>query len=78
MDHGEEYDFVRAIVESCVPVTLSPEEIEEASCNDEELSIENFVKSGSWDPCTLTSNVQVKEELRTYGERFPQGGEVGT
>ena len=69
VDHGEKYDFVRAIVESCVPVALSPKEIEEASYNDEELSlVKNCVKSGSWDRCTLTSYVQVKDELCTYGE----------
>ena len=39
VDHGDEYDLVRAIVESCVPVALSPNEIEEASYYDEELTI---------------------------------------
>ena len=37
LDCGEEYDFIRAVVESCVPVGLSPKEIEEASYSDEEL-----------------------------------------
>ena len=30
LDCGEEYDFIRAVVESCVPVALSPKEMEEA------------------------------------------------
>ena len=34
LDRGEEHDFIRAVVESCVPVALSPKEIEEASYND--------------------------------------------
>ena len=36
LDRGEEYDFTRAVVESCMPVALSPKEIEEAY-GDEEL-----------------------------------------
>ena len=30
LDRGEEYDFIRVVVESCMPVALSPKEIEEA------------------------------------------------
>ena len=55
LECGDEYDFVRAVVESCVPVALSPEEIEEASYNDEELClVKNCVKSGNWQKCTIS------------------------
>ena len=68
MDHEEEeYDFVRAVMESCVPVTLIPNEIEEASYSDEELClVKNCVRSGNWEQCTLTSYAHVKDELCTY------------
>ena len=63
VDHGEEYDLVRAVVESCVPAALSLNEIEEASDYDEELTIvKSCVRSGSWDQCTLPSYAQVKDE----------------
>ena len=39
MDHGEEYHFVRAIVENSAPAALSPREIEGACYNDKELTI---------------------------------------
>ena len=49
LDRGEEYDFIRAIVESCVPVALSPKEIEEASYADEELClVMNCVSTNTW------------------------------
>lgn len=38
VDHGEEYDYVRAVVVDSVPVALSPRENEEASYDDEELT----------------------------------------
>ena len=48
VDHGEEYDFVRVVVESCVPAALTLNEIEEASYNDEELClVKNCVRSGN-------------------------------
>ena len=54
LDHGEEYDFIRAVVESCVPVALSPQEIEEASYGDEELClVKNWMKSGNREQCTI-------------------------
>ena len=37
VNHREEYNYVRAIVEDCVPITLSPREIKEASYDDKEL-----------------------------------------
>ena len=43
LNSGEEYDFVRAIVESCMPVALSLKEIEKASHNDEELCVAKTV-----------------------------------
>ena len=72
-----EYDFVRAVVESCVPVALSPEEIEEASYNDEELClVKNCVKSGNWQKCTIPSYAHVKDELCTYGEILLRGTRI--
>ena len=34
LDRGEDYDFIRAVAESCVPVALTPKEIEQASFED--------------------------------------------
>ena len=69
LDRGEEYDFIRAVVESCVPVALSPKEIEEASYGDEELClVKNCIRSGNWEQCTIPSYAHVKDELCTYGE----------
>ena len=77
LDRGEEYDFIRAVVESCVPVALSPKEIEEASYNDEELCpVKNCVKSGNWEQCTIPSYAHVKDELCTYGELLPRGTRI--
>ena len=69
LDRGEEYDFIRAVVESCVPAALSPKEIEEVSCGDEELClVKNCVKSGNWEKCMIPSCAHVKDKLCTYGE----------
>ena len=77
MDHGEDYDFVRAIAISCIPVALSPTEIEEASYFDEELTIvKSCVRSGDWDRCTLPSYAQVKDELCVYGELLLRGTRI--
>ena len=77
VDHGEEYNLVRAVVESCVPAALSPKEIEEASYYDEELTIvKSCVRSGNWDQCTLPSYAQVKDELCVYGERLLRGTRI--
>ena len=77
LECGDEYDFVRAVVESCVPVALSPEEIEEASYNDEELClVKNCVKSGNWQKCTIPSYAHVKDELCTYGEFLLRGTRI--
>ena len=37
VNHREKYNYVRAIVEDCVPITLSPREIKEASYDEKEL-----------------------------------------
>ena len=77
LDRGEEYDFIRAVVESCVPVALSPKEIEEASYNDKELClVKNCVKSGNWEQCTIPSYAHVKDELCTYGELLLRGSRI--
>ncbi|PFX23119.1 Transposon Tf2-6 polyprotein [Stylophora pistillata] len=77
VDHGEEYDYVRAIVEDCVPVALSPREIEEASYDDEELTqVKKCVKTGNWDQCILPSYAQVKDELCLYGELLLRGTRI--
>ena len=39
LDTGEEFDWVRAIVENSVPAAITPKEIEQASYNDEELKV---------------------------------------
>jgi len=66
LDHGEEYDFIRAVVESCMPVALSPKEIEEVSYGDKELClVKNCVKSGNWEQCTIPLYAYVKDELCT-------------
>ena len=72
-----DYDFVRAIAISCIPVALSPTEIEEASYFDEELTIvKSCVRSGDWDRCTLPSYAQVKDELCVYGELLLRGTRI--
>lgn len=68
LDRGEEYNFVRAVVESCVPVALSPKAIEEASYNEGLCLVKNCVKPVSWEQCTIPSYAHVKDELCTYGE----------
>ena len=65
LDCGEEYDFIRAVVESCVPVALSLKEIEEASYDDDELwLVKNCVKSGNWVQCTIPSYTHVKDVVQ--------------
>ena len=77
LDRGEEYDIIRAVVESYVPVALSPKEIEEASYADEELCVvKNCVKSGNWEQCTIPSYAHVKDELCTYGEFLLRGTRI--
>ncbi|XP_022788169.1 uncharacterized protein K02A2.6-like [Stylophora pistillata] len=77
VDHGEEYDYVRAIVQDCVSVPLSPREIEEASYNDEELAqVKKCVKTGNWDQCILPSYAKVKDELCLYGELLLRGTRI--
>lgn len=50
MDCGEEYDFVRVVVESCVFVVLLLKEIEEVFYGDEELClVKNCIKFGNWE-----------------------------
>ena len=67
---GEEFDYVKVIVENCVPVALSAKEIEQASFDDEDLSmVKNCVKSGKWSQCkAAVSYLHVKDELYIYGE----------
>ena len=65
LDRREDYDFVRAVVESCVPVALTPKGIEQASFEDAELrQVRNCVMYGNWE-CTLPSYAHVKNELST-------------
>ena len=77
LDCGEEYNFIRAVVESCIPVALSPKEIEEVSYGDQELSlVKNCVKSGNWEQCMILSNADVKYELCTYGKLLLRGTRI--
>ena len=65
----EEYDFVRAVIEGCVLVALSPRCVEEPSYNGEELCwVKNCVNSVSWEQCTIPTYVHVKDELCTGGQ----------
>ena len=69
LDTGEEYDMVWLIVENSAPVALSPKEIGQASCDDEELIIvKSCVRSGNWSQCTVPSYLHVKDELCVYEE----------
>ena len=77
LDRGEEYDFIRAIVESCVPVALSPKEIKDAPYGDEELYlVKNCVKSGNWKQCKILSYAHVKDKLCTYSELLLSGTRI--
>ena len=77
LDRGKEYDFIRAVVESCVPVALSPKEVEEASYNDEELClVKNCVKSGNWEQSTIPSYAHVKDKSCTYGKLLLRGTRI--
>ena len=76
LDRGEDYDFVRAVEESCVPVALTPKGIEQASFEDAELrQVRNCVMSRNWE-CTLPSYAHVKDELSTYGELLLRGTRI--
>ena len=45
---------MRAIVENCMPVALSPREIEEACYNDAEVSqVKGCVRAANWEGCTV-------------------------
>ena len=77
MGTGEEYDWVRAIVENSVPVSLSRKEIERASYDDEELSIvKSCVRSGNWNQCIVPAYVYVKDELCVYGKFLLRGTRI--
>ena len=76
-DKGEEYDWVRAIVENSVPVAPSPKEIEQVSYDDQELSVvKGCVRSGNWSQCTVPSYLHVKDELCVYGELLLRGTRI--
>ena len=76
--NGEEFDWVRAIVENSVPVALSAKEIEQASYDDEKLSmVKGCVRSGNWSQCTaVVSYLHVKDELCVYGELLLGGTRI--
>ena len=74
VNHGEECHYVRAIVEDCVPIAISPREIEEASHDDEELTqVKKCVMTGNWNHCTLPSYAQVKDGSCVYDELLLRG-----
>ena len=74
---GEEFDWVRAIVENSVPAALTPKEIEQASYDDEELNlVKSCVRSGNWSQCTVPSYLHVKDELCVYGELLLRGTRI--
>ena len=77
LDCGEEYDFIRAVIESRGPLALSPKEIEEASYSDEELYlVKNCVRSGNWEQCTIPSYAHVKDKLCTSAELLLRGTRI--
>lgn len=77
LDKGEEYDMVWLIVENSVPVALSPKEIGQASCDDEELIIvKSCVRSGNWSQCTVPLYLHVKDLLCVYGELLLHGTRI--
>ena len=55
---------MRAIVDNCMPVALSPREMKEAStCNDADLSqVKGCVRAGIWERCTVSLNVHIKDD----------------
>lgn len=77
MAYRKEYDYVSAIVYDCVPVSLSPREIEEAFYDDKELTlVKKCVRTGNWAQCTLPSYAQVKDKLRVYSELLLHGTRI--
>ena len=77
---GEEYESVRAIVDNCMPVALSPREMKEAStCNDADLSqVKGCVRAGIWERCTVSLNVHIKDdsEMCIFGESLLRGTRI--
>ena len=76
----DEYESVREIVENCMPVALSPREMEQAStCNDADLGqVKGCVRAGIWERCTVSLNVHTKDdsELCIYGEILLRGTRI--
>ena len=76
----DEYESVTTIVENCMPVALSPREMEHAStCKDADLSqIKGCVRAGIWERCTVSLNVHTKDdsELCIYGEILLRGTRI--
>ena len=72
---GEEFDYVRVIVENCVLVALLAKEIERASFDDEELSmVKSCVRSENWSQCKApVSYFHVKDDLCIYREVLLRG-----
>lgn len=77
VDYREEYDYVSAIVYDCVPVALSPSEIEEAFYDHKELTlVKKCMRTGNWAQCTLPSYAQVKDKLHVYSEILLHGTRI--
>ena len=76
-DTGDETDYVRAVVESSIPVALSAKEIERASANDPEIeAVKNCVRTGNWERCSIPSYMHVKDELCVLGEILLRGTRI--
>ncbi len=76
-DTGDETDYVRAVVESSIPVALSAKEIERASANDPEIeAVKNCVRTGNWERCLVPSYMHVKDELCVLGEILLRGTRI--
>ncbi len=66
IDQGEEFDYLRAIVEASVPVAILPFEIERTSAAEIQ-EVKQCVRSRRWDRCSR-AYLHVKEEFGIYGE----------
>ncbi|KAI8516325.1 hypothetical protein Bbelb_049060 [Branchiostoma belcheri] len=76
-ERGEDYDYVRAIVEASTPVSLTPREIEQASAKDPELmQVKTCIHSGQWENCPIPSYGHVKTELSTYKQLVLRGTRI--
>ncbi len=74
---GENVDVVRYVAVEGVPNALSAKEIEIESAKDEELSaVRQYIASGNWSQCKMTSYSAVKNELCCIGQVVLRGNRI--